>query len=547
MAELVSPNQVSFIPGRDIHDNIVVAQELVHCMHRMNGNKQFMAIKVDLEKAYDRLRWGFIDETLEAVGVPDRLRHTIMNCISSIHMRILWNGETIAEFSTSRGIRQCYSLSPYLFVLCIERLAHLIQDTVDDGRWQPIKASKSLSMAGRITLAKSIIQAMLSYAMHTMQLPILVSKEIQRLCRDFVWGHSTNQRKLHLVKWATIVKPTKCDGMGLWDLPLFNTTILTKRGWGFLTRRSALWVQVLRGKYGDRSDSSLTLSYKSTGSWQWRGIAKAWNLVAGGVVWSVRNSEGVLFWEDRWIRGAEPLLHAVTTTVDAAAASSRVRETIVEYGRAYLATGIAMVMAPNDSNIFVACGSRETTDKYPASITTFSSLEAVRLLLLYYGNNPACAKGLSSCSGDGVTKASSNRTSFNRGMKFELFVQQRTTSNTRGICGPTPLSRGGSRGRFDGGGLPHGGLRSIRMVHRKVIRELQGLEVYYGMMMGTGFVDFSTMSALQPRRQLNSRVLWWDYSWLGTVAIGTWSWNSTLKWFSDCYQMVQPTINVSNR
>ncbi|PKI61171.1 hypothetical protein CRG98_018491 [Punica granatum] len=57
-------------------------------------------------------------------------------------------------------------------------------------------------------------------------------------------------------------------------------------------------------------------------------------------------------------------------------------------------------------------------------------------------------------------------------MKFELFVQQRTTSNTQGICGPTPLSRGGSGGGFNGGGLPQGGLRSIRTVHREIFIRL---------------------------------------------------------------------------
>ncbi|PKI44727.1 hypothetical protein CRG98_034904 [Punica granatum] len=83
MSELVSPNQVSFVPERQIHDNIVVAQELVHTMHRMQGGKKFMTIKVDLEKAYNRLRWDFIDDTLVAVGVPSQLKAIIMDCIST--------------------------------------------------------------------------------------------------------------------------------------------------------------------------------------------------------------------------------------------------------------------------------------------------------------------------------------------------------------------------------------------------------------------------------------------------------------------------------
>ena len=55
MTDLVSPNQVSFVPSKHIQDNIIIAQELAHIMCRMKCKKKFMTIKMDLEKAYDRL------------------------------------------------------------------------------------------------------------------------------------------------------------------------------------------------------------------------------------------------------------------------------------------------------------------------------------------------------------------------------------------------------------------------------------------------------------------------------------------------------------
>ncbi|CAL8160923.1 unnamed protein product [Prunus armeniaca] len=60
MSTLISPNQVSFVPGRQITDNILVAQELMHKFKNSKGRKDFIAWKVDLSKAYDRLNWNFI-------------------------------------------------------------------------------------------------------------------------------------------------------------------------------------------------------------------------------------------------------------------------------------------------------------------------------------------------------------------------------------------------------------------------------------------------------------------------------------------------------
>ncbi|PKI59520.1 hypothetical protein CRG98_020048 [Punica granatum] len=57
-----------------LRDNIVIAQELVHTMSRLRGDKKFMSGKIDLEKAYDRLSWTFIADTLVKAGLPPNLR-----------------------------------------------------------------------------------------------------------------------------------------------------------------------------------------------------------------------------------------------------------------------------------------------------------------------------------------------------------------------------------------------------------------------------------------------------------------------------------------
>ena len=112
-------------------------------MHRKTGSIGFLAIKVDLEKAYDRLSWEFISDTLYKAWIPSDLIQVIMACMTSATMRVLWNGEATEEFSHSRGIRQGCPLSPYLFVLCIERLSHRIHNTITAGKWHPIMLSRN--------------------------------------------------------------------------------------------------------------------------------------------------------------------------------------------------------------------------------------------------------------------------------------------------------------------------------------------------------------------------------------------------------------------
>ena len=119
LPQLFGSHQTSFVPRRHITENIVIAQEVVNSMRRKSGNRGFMAIKVDLEKAYDRLCWDFINETLCEAHIPSGLIQVIMACKTSASMRVLWNGENTESFKPSRGsVREIlYPLISLCFVL----------------------------------------------------------------------------------------------------------------------------------------------------------------------------------------------------------------------------------------------------------------------------------------------------------------------------------------------------------------------------------------------------------------------------------------------
>lgn len=142
LERLVSREQSSFVPGRQITDNIVLYQEVLHSLRTNKTQKNYMMIKIYLEKAYDRLRWDFIEDTLREAGFGDTWVRNIMGCVTSAHLALLWNGQRQEWFYPKRGIRQGDALSPYLFVLCVDRLTHLIKHLAEEGKWKGIKLSR---------------------------------------------------------------------------------------------------------------------------------------------------------------------------------------------------------------------------------------------------------------------------------------------------------------------------------------------------------------------------------------------------------------------
>jgi hypothetical protein len=69
LGELISPNQLAFVPGRLISDNTILAYEMSHYMRRKRKGKDvFMALKLDMSKAYDRVEWPFFGRNDETNG-----------------------------------------------------------------------------------------------------------------------------------------------------------------------------------------------------------------------------------------------------------------------------------------------------------------------------------------------------------------------------------------------------------------------------------------------------------------------------------------------
>lgn len=124
MGKIIHPLQGAFIPDRIIQDNIILANEVFQSFKNKCGKEGgWIAIKLDMEKAYDRLERNYIFVTLDKLGFHPKWVSWIKICISSVSFTVLVNEVPGNKFSPSRGIRQGDPLSLYLFILCGEPLA----------------------------------------------------------------------------------------------------------------------------------------------------------------------------------------------------------------------------------------------------------------------------------------------------------------------------------------------------------------------------------------------------------------------------------------
>ena len=81
----ISESQSVFAPGHVINDNVLVTYEMLHTLkQKKRGREGFLALKLDMNKAYDRVEWKFLDVMMHKLGFHPRWIFYIMNCLVCI-------------------------------------------------------------------------------------------------------------------------------------------------------------------------------------------------------------------------------------------------------------------------------------------------------------------------------------------------------------------------------------------------------------------------------------------------------------------------------
>lgn len=115
MGKVISQNQSAFVSRRLIPKNLIDAHEAFHDLKRKErGGKEFMAMKLDMNKAYEWLEWNFLEKVLLAYGFDPRWVAMVLKLVTSVTYRYKINGfpsEIITPTKRSKTGRPLITLS----------------------------------------------------------------------------------------------------------------------------------------------------------------------------------------------------------------------------------------------------------------------------------------------------------------------------------------------------------------------------------------------------------------------------------------------------
>ncbi|GJU02010.1 RNA-directed DNA polymerase, eukaryota, reverse transcriptase zinc-binding domain protein [Tanacetum coccineum] len=234
----------------------IITQRVKGCLDKLMGPKR-VAVKVDIQKAYDIVNWQFLEDILNGFGFHSKMVQWVMRCVSTTSFSICVNGQSGGYFKGGRGLRQRDPMTSYLFTLVMEILTLIIKRKVEQNNnfqyhfgckklkitnvyfaddlfmfcyadkssrtiifgclneeekqeildIMPFKVEKlPIRYLGRLMLVASVLESIYVYWASVFLLPVGVIKDINKLLKNILWnqndGTKGRAKSSHVIAFA---------------------------------------------------------------------------------------------------------------------------------------------------------------------------------------------------------------------------------------------------------------------------------------------------------------------------------------------------------
>ncbi|XP_019261368.1 PREDICTED: uncharacterized protein LOC109239280 [Nicotiana attenuata] len=362
LPRIITPNQTGFVKGRSISENIMLAQEIVQGIKKPNVGAN-VVIKLDMEKAYDRVSWSFNCIRMRRMGFSEKIIDMFFNgfnmekrgpqvthlcfaddviiftlgCRTSLMkiMAILQDyeqayGQQINKNKshfmiassifnyTNRRIQQLKGFSrkgsPITYLGCPlytgrKRIVHfnsLISKVVSRIRgWH----GRLLSYGGRVTLIKHVLQSLPIHLLSAVSPPKTVLRKIEKLAANFFWGMEKDKNKYHWASWQKLCHTKEEGGIGLRSIEDVCRAMEYKQWWLFRTKET-LWGDFLMAKYCKRSHP-ISKKWDSGQSQTWKRMMINKKEAENHIQWRLHSGNS-RFWWDNWLEEANFPINKMT-------------------------------------------------------------------------------------------------------------------------------------------------------------------------------------------------------------------------------------------
>ncbi|GJZ42300.1 reverse transcriptase [Tanacetum coccineum] len=248
-----------------------------------------MALKFDLNKAFDIVEWDFLFSVLRKMGFGDVWCGWIRACLTTYELEFMVNGDSVGVIKPQRGLRQGDLISPYLFIIVADVLSRQISKAMSLGTISGIKMARNCPLISHIFFADdslfflkasyvkctTLVSILNSYyaasgqpvnfqkssAFFSPNTPCFLRDDICSALRvqqmDFkakyfglplIFGQKKTEMFGFLLEKVLqkMQEPKHQGGLGFRDFEAFNTALLAKQAWRLLTNRDAFWGRILK-------------------------------------------------------------------------------------------------------------------------------------------------------------------------------------------------------------------------------------------------------------------------------------------------------------